>query len=89
MRRSTTACGFGRRARPASGWYHPHLHGFSKTQVLGGTSAPSIIEGIERADPSLAGLAERVLVIRDQDLVNSGRAAVEIRAGHDQEPARQ
>jgi FtsP/CotA-like multicopper oxidase with cupredoxin domain len=29
-----------------------------------------IIEGIERADPSLAGLPERVLVIRDQDLIN-------------------
>jgi FtsP/CotA-like multicopper oxidase with cupredoxin domain len=38
--------------------------------VLGGASGALIIEGIERADASLAGLPERVLVIRDQDLVN-------------------
>jgi FtsP/CotA-like multicopper oxidase with cupredoxin domain len=55
---------------PGLYWYHPHLHGFSKTQVLGGASGALIIEGIERADPSLAGLPERVIVIRDQDLVN-------------------
>jgi FtsP/CotA-like multicopper oxidase with cupredoxin domain len=58
-------------AAPGLYWYHPHLHGFSKTQVLGGASGALIIEGIERADPSLAGLPERVLVIRDQDLVNA------------------
>jgi FtsP/CotA-like multicopper oxidase with cupredoxin domain len=57
-------------AAPGLYWYHPHLHGFSKTQVLGGASGALIIEGIERADPSLAGLPERVIVIRDQDLVN-------------------
>jgi FtsP/CotA-like multicopper oxidase with cupredoxin domain len=55
---------------PGLYWYHPHLHGFSKTQVLGGASGALIIEGIERADPALAGLPERVLIIRDQDLVN-------------------
>jgi FtsP/CotA-like multicopper oxidase with cupredoxin domain len=57
-------------APPGLYWYHPHLHGFSKTQVLGGASGALIIEGIERADSSLAGLPERVLVIRDQDLVH-------------------
>ena len=55
---------------PGLYWYHPHIHGFSKTQVLGGASGAIIIEGIERADPSLAGLPERTLVIRDQDLLN-------------------
>jgi FtsP/CotA-like multicopper oxidase with cupredoxin domain len=55
---------------PGLYWYHPHVHGYSKTQVVGGASGAMIIEGIERADPSLAGLPERVLVIRDQDLLN-------------------
>ena len=55
---------------PGLYWYHPHIHGFSKAQVLGGASGAIIIEGIERADPKLAGLPERVLIIRDQDLVN-------------------
>jgi len=59
-------------AAPGLYWYHPHLHGFSKTQVMGGASGALVIEGIEHADPQLAGLPERVLVIRDQDLVNPG-----------------
>ena len=55
---------------PGMYWYHPHIHGFSKAQVLGGASGALIIEGIEKANHELAGLPERVLVIRDQDLVN-------------------
>jgi FtsP/CotA-like multicopper oxidase with cupredoxin domain len=56
---------------PGLYWYHPHIHGFSTRQVEGGASGAMIIEGIERANPDLAGLPERVLVIRDQDLVNA------------------
>jgi FtsP/CotA-like multicopper oxidase with cupredoxin domain len=59
-------------APPGLYWYHPHIHGYSKTQVLGGASGAMIIEGIERAAPLLAGLPERTLVIRDQDLLNPG-----------------
>jgi FtsP/CotA-like multicopper oxidase with cupredoxin domain len=55
---------------PGLYWYHPHIHGFSKLQVLGGASGALVIEGIERANRQLAGLPERVLVIRDQDLLN-------------------
>jgi FtsP/CotA-like multicopper oxidase with cupredoxin domain len=55
---------------PGLYWYHPHIHGFSKVQVLGGASGALIVEGIERADPAVAGLPERVLVIRDQDLLH-------------------
>ncbi len=55
---------------PGLYWYHPHIHGFTTPQVLGGASGALIIEGIERANPALAGMAERVLVIRDQDLVH-------------------
>jgi FtsP/CotA-like multicopper oxidase with cupredoxin domain len=55
---------------PGLYWYHPHIHGFSKPEVLGGASGALIVEGIERAIPTVAGLPERVLVIRDQDLMN-------------------
>jgi FtsP/CotA-like multicopper oxidase with cupredoxin domain len=55
---------------PGLYWYHPHIHGFSKAQVVGGASGALIIEGIERANREIAGLPERVLVIRDQDLMN-------------------
>ena len=55
---------------PGLYWYHPHLHGFSKAQVLGGASGALIIEGLEKVNQAAAGLPERVLVIRDQDLMN-------------------
>jgi FtsP/CotA-like multicopper oxidase with cupredoxin domain len=55
---------------PGLYWYHPHIHGFSSRQVLGGASGPLIVEGLERATPEVAGLPERLFVIRDQDLVN-------------------
>jgi FtsP/CotA-like multicopper oxidase with cupredoxin domain len=55
---------------PGLYWYHPHIHGFTKVQVLGGASGAIIVEGIESANKALADLPERVLIIRDQDLVN-------------------
>ncbi len=55
---------------PGLYWYHPHIHGFTKVEVLGGASGAIIVEGIERANKEVAGLRERVLVIRDQDLEN-------------------
>ncbi len=54
---------------PGLYWYHPHPHGFTEKQVLGGASGAMIVEGIEHAAPQVAGLPERVLVLRDQ-LIN-------------------
>jgi FtsP/CotA-like multicopper oxidase with cupredoxin domain len=59
---------------PGLYWYHPHIHGFTKAQVLGGASAALVVEGIERAIPSLAGLPERILIVRDQNLANPDAA---------------
>lgn len=55
---------------PGLYWYHPHIHGFSKEQLLGGASGALIVEGIERAKKVVAGLPERVFIIRDQDLIH-------------------
>ncbi len=59
---------------PGLYWYHPHIHGFTKAQVLGGASGAMIVEGIERTNRELAGLPERVMIVRDQDLVNPNAA---------------
>jgi FtsP/CotA-like multicopper oxidase with cupredoxin domain len=59
---------------PGLYWYHPHLHGFTRAQVVGGASGALIIEGIERVNHEAAGLPERVIVIRDEDLLNPGAA---------------
>ncbi len=55
---------------PGLYWYHPHIHGFSAKQVTGGASGALIVEGLERAIPEVAGLPERVLVLRDLNLMN-------------------
>lgn len=62
---------------PGLYWYHPHVHGFSKAQVLGGASGALIVEGIETVNREVSGLPERVLVIRDQELVNPNTAPVQ------------
>lgn len=59
---------------PGLYWYHPHVHGFSEEQVLGGASGALIVEGIERASPQVAGLPERVFVIRDARMPGSASA---------------
>ncbi len=61
---------------PGLYWYHPHIHGFTKSQVLGGASGALIVEGIERANTLLAGMPERVFVIRDQDLEHPDAQAI-------------
>jgi FtsP/CotA-like multicopper oxidase with cupredoxin domain len=55
---------------PGLYWYHPHVHGFTNPQVLGGASGALIVEGIERANSKLAGLPERTFLIRDQELLH-------------------
>jgi len=53
---------------PGLYWYHPHPHGMSEEQVLGGASGALIVEGIERVNHHAAGLPERVVIIRDQEM---------------------
>ena len=51
---------------PGLYWYHPHPHGSSEQQVLGGASGALIVEGIAQVNPVVSGLPERVLILRDQ-----------------------
>ncbi len=51
---------------PGMFWYHPHPHGFSELQVLGGASGVILINGIEQVKPETAGLPQQVMVIRDE-----------------------
>jgi FtsP/CotA-like multicopper oxidase with cupredoxin domain len=55
---------------PGLYWYHPHLHGFTRVQVMGGASGALIVEGIEQTNREVAGLPERVFVMRDEELLN-------------------
>jgi FtsP/CotA-like multicopper oxidase with cupredoxin domain len=50
---------------PGLYWYHPHVHGIAEAAVQGGASGAIIVEGIENVNPAVAGLPERVMILRD------------------------
>src|SRR5258708_1432571 len=55
---------------PGLYWYHTHPHGESYRQVLDGMSGALVIEGIQSYFPPLAGLPERVLILRGRSIKN-------------------
>jgi FtsP/CotA-like multicopper oxidase with cupredoxin domain len=54
---------------PGLYWYHPHIHSLTEFQVNGGAAGALIVGGMEKVRPEVAGLTERVFVIRQQYLV--------------------
>ena len=56
---------------PGLYWYHPHLHGLAESALLGGGSGALIVDDIQNFVPKIAGMAQRVLVIRDQITVGA------------------
>jgi FtsP/CotA-like multicopper oxidase with cupredoxin domain len=54
---------------PGLYWYHPHVHGFTEFQVNGGAAGAIVVEGMEKYRPEVTGLAERILLVRQQYLV--------------------
>lgn len=51
---------------PGMYWYHPHVHGTATLQLNGGAAGALIVSGMENVKPQVAGLPERVLIIRQQ-----------------------
>jgi FtsP/CotA-like multicopper oxidase with cupredoxin domain len=56
---------------PGLYWYHPHVHTLAETALLGGASGLIEVMGIANIQPAVAGLPERMLVIRDQTVQNT------------------
>jgi FtsP/CotA-like multicopper oxidase with cupredoxin domain len=56
---------------PGLYWYHPHVHGISHEAVLGGATGALVVEGIESQEPKVAGLPERVVIVRDQQVAGN------------------
>jgi FtsP/CotA-like multicopper oxidase with cupredoxin domain len=54
---------------PGLYWYHPHVHGFAEFHVNGGAAGALVVEGMEKIHPEVAGLTERIFVIRQQFLI--------------------
>ena len=55
---------------PGLYWYHPHVHEIASPAVQGGATGVIVVEGIENIQPAVAGLPQRILVLRDQPLLN-------------------
>jgi suppressor of ftsI len=55
----------GREQPPGLYWYHPHPHGLTNWEIGNGMSGAIVVEGIADAAPGVAGLHERVIVLRD------------------------
>src|SRR5271155_2559009 len=53
---------------PGLYWYHPHVHPLAEETVQGGATGAIIIDGVQNIQPAVAGLRERVLLIRDQKI---------------------
>ena len=51
---------------PGLYWYHPHVHGFVEFHVNGGAAGAMVVEGMEKIHPEVAGLTERIFIIRQQ-----------------------
>ncbi len=56
---------------PGVYWYHPHVHGIANAAVQGGASGAIVVEGLERVQPAVANLPERIFVIRDQNVAGN------------------
>lgn len=54
--------------QPGMYWYHPHVHGQATLQVNGGAAGALIVAGMENVKPQVAGLPERVFIVRQQFL---------------------
>jgi FtsP/CotA-like multicopper oxidase with cupredoxin domain len=53
-------------------WYHPHVHGISSTAVEGGACGAIVVEGIENFQGAVVGLPQRILLLRDMPLIDTG-----------------
>jgi FtsP/CotA-like multicopper oxidase with cupredoxin domain len=54
-------------APPGLDWYHPHVHGLTQEQMLGGMTGALVIDAPNQMPNVVAGLRERILILRDQD----------------------
>jgi FtsP/CotA-like multicopper oxidase with cupredoxin domain len=55
-------------------WYHPHVHGEVQAQMLMGLSGAIIVEGADADARRARGIGERLLIVRQTQDVDAGRA---------------
>jgi FtsP/CotA-like multicopper oxidase with cupredoxin domain len=53
---------------PGLYWYHTHVHGNADPTVQGGASGLLSVQGLQNYFPWLAGMRERMIILRDQSI---------------------
>jgi FtsP/CotA-like multicopper oxidase with cupredoxin domain len=56
---------------PGLYWYHPHAHMLVESALQGGGSGAIVVEGIQDFQPAVAGLAQQIMVMRDQNVAGN------------------
>jgi suppressor of ftsI len=56
---------------PGLYWVHAHIHGKSESQIRAGLSGIVVVEGLEKQLPQIAGLEEKILVLKDYQFTES------------------
>jgi len=57
---------------PGAYWYHTHKHELAERQVMGGLSGGLIIDGVLDPFPQLAGITERIMLLKDIQITPQG-----------------
>lgn len=57
---------------PGMYWYHTHRHELAQRQVMGGLSGGILIDGVLDPFPQLAGITERILLLKDIQITPQG-----------------
>lgn len=52
-------------------WYHPHIHGQVEAALQGGGSGVIVVDEIQNFQHAVAGMLQRILVIRDQNVAGN------------------
>lgn len=56
---------------PGLYWYHPHIHGHVEAALQGGAAGVIVVDGIQNFQRAVAGLPQRIIVIRDQNVAGN------------------
>lgn len=56
---------------PGLYWFHAHIHGKAERQISAGLSGTVVIEGLKKQVPQLAGLQEKIFVLKDYQFGDS------------------
>lgn len=57
-------------------WYHSHMMGLAETQVFNGLSGGMIVDSLQESLPFLAGVKERVMILKDVQAQPDGSVTV-------------